>query len=152
VPKKVEDAVKGASVSLLLKNDPKAFKLALSLLIEKTLMDFGQEFNEHQLYSAVEKICIKYWFLKIDELAFVLNKATLGEYGQVYGKVTVVTIMSWLHKYDVEERITYIRTKNSTYKETADSNRSSEQLDKNDTADFKKIREQFIKNKLQKNG
>lgn len=58
----------------------------------------------------------KYWYMNLEEIAFVLQKGMLGFY-KTYGKLTAADIMEWIHIYDTTERDEYCQTEALKHKE-----------------------------------
>jgi len=119
VPSTIKDAQEGVSLSVIRKHNPVLLDLSIGVLLEDLARSFNAQWSERMMLSIVDRITNKYWYLKIDEIAFVFSNAIDGIYGKVYGQIQISTVMEWLHEYDVNDRLSYHESRNAIHKESS---------------------------------
>jgi hypothetical protein len=100
----------GDSMSYLLAQDIGAQKEIIYAIIERLLaglalsLNVGKNIEPFQLKPLAIKIYARYYFLSFDELMYVFDKGSSGEYGKLYDRVDEEIIFTWIQCYDVNER------------------------------------------------
>jgi len=119
IPDSVSEATKGIQISAFKPNeeDRAALQIVLINLVTDTVDYFGG-METSQVNMVISTIKAKYWFMKIDEIAMVFNRARMGMV-KTYGKVKPVDMLAWLHEYDIGERLSYCEAEATKHKETS---------------------------------
>jgi hypothetical protein len=125
VPATVSQAVNGVSVSRIKKEDPKGLKIVLGKLISELMVVYGIDFGKPQIDIVINQIITKYWYLKLEEIAYIFQKAISGQI-KVYGALKVADILGWINDYDVNDRQLHVETEGSVHKESTDYFREQE--------------------------
>lgn len=96
----------GTQVSTYRRSDPAMLKMGLHLMIEDVLAFYGamEKVDDNQIESLISRIFSNYWWMKVEEIAYVLNKGKNGHYGKIYGIISPKVITEWLYLYDIGER------------------------------------------------
>ncbi len=76
--------------------------------------------NEREIMIAASNLVKRFWYLKIEELAIVFDRAKGMKYGKVY-RLDEGTIIEWVTEYEKTERENYIYDENSRLKDQATS-------------------------------
>jgi|GEM_PF-5384521 len=105
-------------ISFLKKANPDVLEHVISLLIDTLAVQFNvkDNFSGIQIVDCTLTIIEKYWYLRPEEIMFVFKQGKLGFYGPVYNKLDTHTILSWIHKYDTEERIRQVEIQRDSFK------------------------------------
>lgn len=74
------------------------------LFLLKKSVNVHQNLNEFQIEEIAREINQKYYFLNLNEIAFIFNQAKRGVYGVIQYALDMPLIFSWFDKY-VDERI-----------------------------------------------
>jgi hypothetical protein len=119
VPSTVKEAQEGVAISVINRHNPALLELSIGVLLEDLARSFNAQWSDRIMLSIVDRITNKYWYFKIEEIAFVFSNAIDGIYGKVYGQIQISTVMEWLHEYDVNERLYYHESRNNIHKESA---------------------------------
>lgn len=102
-------AREGTSVALARKIDLAHTEKAIASLIARAanITNVGKNLNSDQVVHAAISIALKYWFMKVDEVALALERGLSGEYGKTYDVFDFTVICLWLDSYwdsQVKER------------------------------------------------
>lgn len=99
-------------------NDPIVAEMVISMLVELVAEQFNvkESFSDVQIVDCTLSILEKYWYLRPEEIMYVFKQAKLGKYGPVYNRLDTQTILTWLHKYDTDERLTQVDSVRDGYK------------------------------------
>lgn len=94
-------------ISFLKKENPDVLENIISLLVDLLAVQFNvkDNFSGIQIVDCTLSIIEKYWYLRPEEVMFCFKQGKLGKYGPVYNKLDTPTILTWLHKYDTQDRI-----------------------------------------------
>lgn len=97
----------GTQISFLKRNNEAFVKTSIHLLVEDVLNHYATSDKVVMtgiIPRIVQSILAKYWWMKMEEIAYVFNKGKNGEYGRSNKNISQDVIMDWLHQYDVNER------------------------------------------------
>lgn len=96
----------GSQISLLKRNNEAFVKTSIHLLVEDVLNHYtaSEKVPAGFIPRLVQTILAKYWWMKVEEIAYVFNKGKNGEYGRSNKNISQDFIMDWLHQYDINER------------------------------------------------
>jgi hypothetical protein len=105
-------------IGFLKTNNPEVLENVISLLVELLAVQFNvkDNFSGIQIVDCTLSIIEKFWYLRPEEVMYCFKQGKLGKYGPVYNKLDTPTIMTWLHKYDTEERMHQIEALRDQYK------------------------------------
>lgn len=97
---------KGSQISFLKANSEAFVKTAIHLLIVDVLNHYESygKVSEGFTTRLVQVVLAKYWWMKLEEIAYVFHKGKNGEYGRSNKNISSDTILDWLNQYDIEER------------------------------------------------
>lgn len=70
--------------------------------------------RESDIQNLVSRILSNYWWMKLEELAYVFNKGKEGHYGKIFGIISPKVISDWIKEYDLNERDMQIVDVNQT--------------------------------------
>lgn len=118
VPATVEACQNGIQISVIKLSEPDLLEVCITKLISDVCLACGTEWPGHVQVSALDRILEKYWFLNLEEIAYVFRKASDGEYGKVFGQLKVSDLLGWLHDYDIGERMDWVRANNNRFRES----------------------------------
>jgi len=113
-----EKAIMSVPVSVIKKNEPMAFQFAFDTLLS-ILWDnvsVNQKFAVGQIPMIREAVFTRYYFLTIDEVAYVLKNLIIGKYKKEYNKLDLETIMNAFEIYDTSERMEWLDKRNHNEK------------------------------------
>jgi hypothetical protein len=102
-----------------LKNeDPMAAEMIVSMMIELIAEQFNVKdtFSDIQILDCTLSVMERFWYLRLEEILFTFKQAKLVKYGPVYNRLDTQTILTWLHKYDTEDRLRQIDVFQDAYK------------------------------------
>lgn len=137
-----EKAIESVPVSVIKKIDPLAFQFSFDMLLS-ILWDnvsVNQKFSIGQIPMIREAIFTRYYFLAIDEVAYVLKNGTIGKYKKEYNKLDLETLMTWFEIYDTSERMDWLDKRNHNQKIE-----SIKQLEKTTAVVPKEVTDKIIK-------
>jgi hypothetical protein len=97
---------KGIQISTLRKSDPVGANVAISKLISLTnaRINCVRPMNDLQIGMAAASIVAKYWYLRIEELAYIMREGIGGRWGKLYDRFDEAVIMEWIQTYELGER------------------------------------------------
>jgi len=116
--------VTGTQISVLRREAKGVLVAAVVMLIEditrffKTKTSFG---NEEDVVSVAESIIDRFWYLKLEELAIIFDRAKNMRYGKVYDRLDEATITEWIVRYEEGEREQWLYDSNNRLKDEATS-------------------------------
>ncbi|MDB5240105.1 MAG: hypothetical protein JWP57_730 [Spirosoma sp.] len=95
-------------LSVLKKEDETHYLKVVALLLTRCreLLNIKPE-NSLSVMQTVDlayRIGKDYYYLRLEEILYVIQQATSGRYGKDYNRLDAATVMGWLERYDVEER------------------------------------------------
>ena len=81
---------------------PLVVQVFLSKAIYKCVDTFkvGQKMDKADLMETAQIVMNDYYYLKPEEIKFVLEGAKRGEYGQVFNRVDLPVVLGWFRSYD----------------------------------------------------
>lgn len=135
----VKDIIsKGSQISLLKAADSPFVELVLRLLVQDIITHYNASERVSEDYSKriVNNLIEKFWWIRVEEIAYVFNRAKNGAYGKVYGVPSEHTFFEWFREYELNDRENEILSINrklqagSTFNEKLD-NKMLEALYKN---------------------
>lgn len=104
----VFSALQTPQVSRLNKESPGDLNFAISELLKfvKQLFNLPEEKNLSNLQISLlaNDIRQRYWFLKFDELVYILREGVAGRWGRSYSRMDTETVHSWFNTYINTER------------------------------------------------
>ena len=105
-------------LSALKKEDQRTSEFLISLMVELIAEQFNvkETFSPLQMLDCTLSIMERFWYLRPEEILYAFKQAKLGHYGPVYNKLDSQTILTWLHKYDTEDRIRQVEKSRDAYK------------------------------------
>lgn len=123
---------KGSQISFLKANSEAFVKSAIHLLVEDVLKHYESlgKVSDGFTPRLVQVVLGKYWWMKLEEIAYVFNKGKNGEYGRSNKNISSDTILDWLKQYELNERDEEMIAYNRKLQEETNKNRilSDEQL------------------------
>lgn len=105
---KAEDAIDEMALVSMKKIDIDRCEVSLDLLIKNLLIRFeklNNKFEDFEIPTIMDLIFKSYWYLSLEEIAYVFKKGISGDYKMPYNKLDVSTVMDWIHQYDSKERL-----------------------------------------------
>ena len=96
----------GAAISVLRRYDEKSYLKAISLLLTRcsVILNATNTLTDFQIGDLAVRIGKRYYFLKLEEILYVIQQATNGAYGKDFNRIDSIVVMGWLDAYDVNER------------------------------------------------
>lgn len=88
-------------------------------------MNLQNKLNETQVMEIAIEIMSMYYYLTMEDIYLIFRKAKRGEWGKVYGSLSMIDIFEWFSKYDLQRTELYVN-KNTEHRHTDSSPRSSE--------------------------
>tara|TARA_R110000751_G_scaffold102728_1_gene197748 strand:- start:118 stop:657 length:540 start_codon:yes stop_codon:yes gene_type:complete len=67
-----------------------------------------QPLNKFQIKEIAVEILTTYYYLNMVEIAFIFRKAKRGEFGKMYGALSMVDILTWFAQYGEERSGLYM--------------------------------------------
>lgn len=64
----------------------------------------SQKLNTAQITLLTVEIIEKYWYMKFDELVYVLREGSAGKFSKLYGRLDTEIVHSWFTAYETGER------------------------------------------------
>lgn len=139
-----ESAIDEMPIALIRKVDVDRIELTLNLLLRNLRFRFSKLnnlFEEYEIPAIMDGILKQYYYLTLEEIAYVFNKGIIGTYVVPYNKLDSSVVFDWLHRYDSKERIAIAERRDSIKKE---EQRKLEQ------ETFKGVSSEFTKNMVKK--
>lgn len=121
------------ALSGLRKADEAAYLKTIGLLLLRTmeLLNATNSLTTAQIADLTVRISKQYYYFRLDELVYVLDRGAQGEYGRDYNRVDAGLIMGWLEQYDTTERLWAVEeARQQAYVETPTEPLSDELLGK----------------------
>ncbi|MBN8826469.1 MULTISPECIES: hypothetical protein [unclassified Spirosoma] len=96
----------GVQLSVIRRHNESSFYKTISLLLDraKILLNATNTLTPIQISDCAARIAKHYYYLKIDEILLVIQRAVDGYYGKDYNRIDGGVVMEWIRRYDVEER------------------------------------------------
>ncbi|WP_198174988.1 hypothetical protein [Spirosoma arboris] len=93
-------------LSVMRKEDPAMCQKALGLAIMRMteLINVTNTLTLDQADDLIARISGTYYYLRLDEILYVLEKGINGKYGRTFNTLDASVVMEWIEKYDVNER------------------------------------------------
>ena len=113
MPGSVREAVQGEQVSAYNQECPEVLNIVLLKLFKDNIPT--HIVNEPMLIATVQQIKNKYWYFRLQEIAMVLQKGSMGFYGNIPQGANPV--LYWFSQYDTGERLDYFESENTKHKE-----------------------------------
>lgn len=137
-----EKAIHGTAISLIRKTDKQSFDYIFGklLVLCADSITVNNKFGLAQIPMYREAIFKKYYFLTIDEIAYVLKNGIMGAYKKEYNKLDLETLMTWFEIYDTSERMEWLDMRNHNEKIE-----SIKQLEKTTAIVPKEVTDKIIK-------
>ncbi|PSR54183.1 hypothetical protein AHMF7605_11945 [Adhaeribacter arboris] len=104
----VPGALTTPQLSKIRKESPEDLSEALTRLLSfyNNQLNLAQEKRLSSFQTALlsNEIITRYWYLKFDEIAYVLREGVTGKFGKLYGTFDAMTIHGWMDAYIKGER------------------------------------------------
>lgn len=101
-------ALQTPQVSRLNKENPGDLAAAISQLLQFVNKLFNlpenKKLNDAQMAVLALDIKKRYWFLKFDELVYILREGVAGKWGKSYSRIDAETVHAWFQRYIETER------------------------------------------------
>ncbi len=116
--------VRGNQISKVRRDNEKVLLGVVVLMIDdltrffKTRSSFGEE---NEVWITASNIAKRFWYLKLEELAIIFDRAKNMRYGKVYDRLDEATITEWIVRYDQGEREEWLYDSNNRLKDEATS-------------------------------
>lgn len=128
--KTIQDAVKsnGSGLSKLTKDigsDRIQALIELHIWQLNSTMNLQNKLNETQVMEIAIEIMSMYYYLTMEDIYLIFRKAKRGEWGKVYGSLSMIDVFEWFSKYDLQRTEFYVN-KNTENRHNDSSPRSSE--------------------------
>lgn len=88
--------------------------IELHLVALNEAINVKQPLTKFQCKEIAVEILSTYYYLNMVEIAFIFRKAKRGEYGKMYGALSMVDILSWFAAYGEERAILHMNNQVST--------------------------------------
>lgn len=107
-------AIEGNSIALTRKFAPEALETVTEVILSSLFMivSVGKTFDPNMMPLVQAAIFKKYYYLTIEEYAYVLRMGAAGEYGKIYDRIDLPVLMEWFEKYDTGERLSVVERRN----------------------------------------
>lgn len=139
-----ESAIDEMPIALIRKVDVDRIELTLNLLLRNLRFRFSKLnnlFDEYEIPAIMDGILKQYYYLTLEEIAYVFNKIIIGTYKLSYNKLDASAVFDCLHIYDSKERIAIA--------ERRDANKNEEFI-KLTQDTFKHVSSEFVKEMVKK--
>lgn len=115
VPGSVREAIQGDQLSLYNREAPGVLNVVLLKLFKENIP--AHLVNESMLMATVQQLKNKYWYFRPAEISMVLQKGSMGFYGNIPQGANPV--LYWMSQYDTGERLEHFESENSKHKESS---------------------------------
>tara|TARA_R110000764_G_scaffold4073_3_gene16839 strand:- start:71 stop:631 length:561 start_codon:yes stop_codon:yes gene_type:complete len=88
-------------------------------------MNLQNKLNEIQVVEIAMELMSLYYYLGMEDIFLVFRKAKRGEYGKIYGSLSMIDIFEWFNKYD-QERMRIKINESTKHKHNDSTTRTSE--------------------------
>ena len=92
-------------------------------------MNLQNKLNEAQVMEIAVEIISMYYYLTMEDIYLIFRKAKRGEFGKVYGSLSMIDIFEWFTKYDNERTRVYV-SESTKHKHNDSTTRTSEKNEK----------------------
>lgn len=119
------------ALSGLRKADEAAYLKTVSMLLLRTvkLLNATNTLNAFQIQDLAMRITRKFYYFRLDEVVYVLDRGVSGDYGRDYNRIDAGVIMGWMDQYDTGERAFAVEAlREQTYVETPNQPLNDEML------------------------
>ncbi len=109
-----EKAIEGAPLSVIKKIDQEFYARTMYQLFAllSDSINVANKFSMSAIPMYLQAIFSRYYYLTVDEVAYVFKKGILGDYEKKYNKLDLETLMKWFEIYDTTERMDWIEKRN----------------------------------------
>lgn len=121
--KRVSDIEAGTSIALVRKQHSEGFISGIIALHVKdltSLLNLHLNLTTEQIIEVADELVAEYYFLSVEEIAFVFRRARLGYYGEIKHSLSIPTIFTWFAKF-TDEKADVTRAKQSKDATSADT-------------------------------
>jgi hypothetical protein len=103
-------ALENTPLSVIRKENEGTFLKAISLMLIRVteLINVTNSLTPAQIAMLTTSIGDKYYYLRLEELAYVFSGACNGRYGKSYNRLDAEIVMAWIENYDVNERTPFV--------------------------------------------
>ena len=125
-------------MALIRKVDIDRVELSLNVLLRNLRFRFDKlnnKFEEYEIPIIMDGILKQYYYLTLEEIAYIFKKIINGDYKLPYNKLDTSAVFDCIHIYDSKERISIA--------ERRDAKKHEEQR-KLDDAVFKGVSKEFV--------
>jgi len=106
----METALQGLTIARLEKENQELLKKFLLQAVKELDIIIGIDFDNLRVSYLINLIRSNYNYLRIEEVVYVFQRGILGDFGKMYGKPTVATVLQWFNEYD-RQRTEYFENK-----------------------------------------
>ncbi|MBO0947556.1 hypothetical protein [Fibrella forsythiae] len=103
-------------LSVLRKEDEAKYLKVIATLLMRTAellnVSAANSLSTIQTADLAIRIGKSYYYLRLEELVYVFNRAQNGVYGKDYNRLDAPTVMGWLDRYDIDERTPLVLSMN----------------------------------------
>lgn len=139
-----ENAIDEAPMALIKKVDVDRVELSLNVLLRNLRFRFDKlnnKFEEYEIPLIMDGILKQYYYLTLEEIAYVFNKIIIGTYKLPYNKLDSSAVFDCLHIYDSKERIAIAERRDA---------KNKEEQRKLEEATFKGVSKEFVSGMVKK--
>lgn len=116
-----ENSIDSVSLALVKKSNPIVWKISIYALLndlnEKVKVD--KKFTESETPFILDAIQKSYWYLTLEEIAYVFKNIIIGRFKKPYNKLDIETVLDAIHEYDSKERLNLIEKRDHNKKQEA---------------------------------
>lgn len=110
----IDKAIEGVSIAKIKKVDYNAFVRVMDVLLCNLLdsVSVNQKFTQHSIPLIIQSVFKTYYYVSIDEVAYIFQQGIIGKYPKSFNKLDLETIMCWFQLYDTTERTDWVERRN----------------------------------------
>jgi len=116
-----ENSIDSVSLALVKKSNPIVWKISIYALLndlnEKVKVD--KKFTESETPFILDAIQKSYWYLTLEEIAYVFKNIIIGRFKKPYNKLDIETVLDAIHEYDSKERLNLLEKRDHNKKQEA---------------------------------
>ena len=138
-----ENSIDSVSLALIKKSNSLVWKTSIYALLndlnDKVRVD--KKFSESETPFLLDAIQKAYWYLTLEEIAYVFKNIIIGRFKKQYNKLDIETVLDAIHEYDSKERLNLL--------EKRDHNKKMEAKQLEQSA-FKEVSKEFVSGMVKK--
>lgn len=96
----------GVPLSQLRRYDEASYFKTIAMVLTRAIeqLNATNTLTNNQITDLTVRISKRFYYLKLDELLYVIQQATDGRYGRDFNRIDTTSVFDWITRYDVEER------------------------------------------------